>query len=114
MVTLSSWSYTSILTFWSVTQDQFGQTVYTHAFSAPGTWKSGGETQTSDDGIQFTPASSYWIERGPGQVRPQRGWKVCVGQIFDQPPAEAEIIRKAGADDDTMHGFSSVDWAMWT
>lgn len=114
MTTLSSWAYTQPLTFWSVIVDQYAQTSFTLAFTALGTWQVGGETQTADNGVQFVPAGSYWIERAPADVRPGRGWKVAVGDLTGDPPLSAEIIRKAGADDDAMHGFASVDWVMWT
>lgn len=114
MTTLSSWSYTQPLTFWSVTVDQYAQTSYELEFTALGTWQIGGETQTADNGVQFVPAGSYWIARALGDVRPGRGWKVAVGELTGDPPLSAEIIRKAGADDDGMHNFTAVDWVMWT
>lgn len=114
MTTLSSWAYTQPLTFWSVANDAFGQPTFTLAFTAIGTWMSGGSVQTSDDGVQFIPAGQYWIERASGAPRPSRGWKVAIGTLTGLPPASAEIIRKTGADDDAVHGFTSVDWVMWT
>lgn len=114
MTTLSSWAYTQSLTFWSVAHDAYGQPTYALAFTAPGTWQIGGETQTADDGVQFVPAATYWIERAPTDARPARGWKVAIGALTGAPPLSAEIIRKVGADDDAMHGFASVDWVMWT
>lgn len=114
MTTLSSWSYTQPLTLWSVTVDEFGQPSYARAFEAPGTWTIGGETQTADNGVQFVPASTFWIERGADDPRPGRGWKIARGSHAGAPPPDAEIIRKTGASDDAMHGFTSVDWVMWT
>ncbi len=114
MTTLSSWSYTQSLTFWSVETDEFAQTTYTLAFTALGTWQIGGDTQSDDQGVQFTPASTFWIERGPADVRPARSWKVAIGTYIGAPPASAEIIRKVGADDDSMHGFDAVDLVMWS
>lgn len=114
MTTLSSWAYTQPLTFWSVAMDEYAQPTFTREFSAMGTWQVGGETQSADNGVQFVPAGTYWIERAAGQTRPARGWKVALGDLTGAPPLSAEIIRKAGADDDTMHGFTSVDWVMWT
>lgn len=114
MATLSSWAYTQPLTFWSVENDAFGQPTFTLEFSALGTWQAGGETQTADDGVQFVPKGSYWIERAEGAARPALGWKVAVGTLTGLPPISAEIIRKTGADDDAMHGFTSVDWVCWT
>lgn len=114
MTTLSSWSYTQPLTFWSVQIDEFGQPSYALEFEALGTWTIGGETQAADNGVQFVPASTFWIERGPDDARPTRGWKVARGSHDNAPPADAEIIRKTGASDDAMHGFDAVDWVMWT
>ena len=114
MTTLSSWSYTQPLTFWSMVTDAWGQPSYTLAFTVPGTWQIGGETQSDDQGVQFTPASTFWIERGPSDQRPARGWKVAIGTHTGQPPVSAEIIRKVGADDDSMHGFDAVDFVMWS
>ena len=84
------------------------------AFTALGTWQIGGETQSDDQGVQFTPASTFWIERGTADARPARGWKVAVGTHGGLPPTAAEIIRKVGADDDSMHGFDAVDFVMWS
>ena len=114
MTTFSSWAYTKPLTFWSVAEDEYGQLSYTLAFVAMGAWKMGGAVQTADDGVQFVPASTYWIERDGGDAFPERGWKVARGSLTGAPPASAEIIRKTGSDDDAMHGFTAVDLAMWT
>lgn len=114
MTTLSSWSYTQPLTFWSVVNDAWNQPSYTLAFTTLGTWQIGGETQSDDQGVQFTPASTFWIERGPSDARPARGWKAAIGAHTGQPPVSAEIIRKVGADDDSMHGFDAVDFVMWS
>ena len=114
MPTLSDWAYTQPLTFWANSVDDHGQPTYTLRFVAKGTYQVGGETQSGDDGVQFVPASTYWIGREPAEERPQRGWKVYPGIHTGQPPEGAEIVRKAGCDDDSMHGFSGVDWTMWT
>lgn len=108
-MSLSSWSYTADLTFWSVAMDDHSQPTYTLAGSAKGTWASGGETQTSDSGEQFVPQSTFWTTA----IEPGRGWKVAVGEFTGAPPASAEIIRKVGSFDDSVFG-EAADVVVYT
>lgn len=114
MSTLSSWSYTDLLTLWSVTVDEFGQPSYTREYTVPGTWNVGGGTQFDASGVQFSPASAYWMAVSRDLRRPERGWKVCAGYHTGEPPEASETVKKVAFSDDSMHGFTSVDLGLWT
>lgn len=108
-MSMSSWSYTSDLTFWPVTYDEFTQPTFGAPQTVKGTWKAGGDTQTTDDGEEFVPQSTFWTTG----IDPARGWKVAKGAIVGSPPASAEIIRRVGAYDDSMFG-EATDVVVYT
>jgi len=109
-VTLSSWSYVSPLTAWPVTYDAFSQPAYGAPVHIMGAFSSGGDQQRDDSGVEFTPASTYWMDASAGV---QRDWMIARGHLSGPPPADAERIRKVAEWDDAALGFAN-DMAVYT
>jgi len=108
-VTLSGWSYATPLTAWPVTYDQFSQPTYGAAVHFMGTYAAGGDQQRDSTGVEFTPASTYWM---PASVGLQRDWLIARGTLTVAPDT-AERIRKVAEWDDTALGFPN-DMAVYT
>ena len=92
MGSISSWSYTSKLTFWPVALDEFAQPETGTPYTLNGTWTVGGPAQRDPDGIEFVPNTTFWFE-GTLSQQPKRQWYIAVGEHTGAPPAEAELIR---------------------
>lgn len=122
MSTLSDWSYTNTATVWPVTTDEFGQPAYGTPYTLAATWADTGETQTDDNGSEFTPASTFWFEAEYTDVNlPQRGDYIAK---FDQTSVmdpvvelgnDAQQIKKVTSYDMSMFGASEIpDWEAFT
>lgn len=112
MSSFSAWSFTSRLTFWRVTRDDFSQPVYERMFTVPGSWSAGGRAQTADDGVQFVPQYTYHFEQP--DTPPAMGWKVAVGEHVGPPPASAQIIKRAASWDTSQFNSGTPDMGAWT
>jgi hypothetical protein len=109
-MTLSGWSYKTPLTAWPVTYDQYSQPTPGAAVNFMGTYAAGGEQQRDDSGVEFVPASTYWM---PASVALKRDWLIARGTLSGQPPLDAERIRKVAQWDDAALGFGN-DMAVYT
>ncbi len=96
MGSFSSWSYTSTLTIWPVTLDEFSQPLVGEPYSVRGTWVRGGPAMRDDDGIEFVPAGRFWFE---SDRSPSRQWYITDGEFTGNPPDGAELIRVVTAYD---------------
>ena len=114
MGSMSSWSYTSRLTFWPVTLDEFAQPVVGTPYTLDGTWKIGGRAQRDPDGIEFVPNATFWFE-GTEAQKPLIQWYVAVGEHTGDPTDDAELIRKPAAYDvSQFEDGSLVDYVVFT
>ena len=89
----SSWSYTSRLTIWPVTVDEFNQPSFGTPYSVNGTFMTGGSAARDDDNIEFVPKATFWFELGSGQTVPVRQWYIATGEHTGSPTDDAEPIR---------------------
>jgi hypothetical protein len=92
-----------------VTYDQFSQPSYGVPVHFMGTYAAGGDQQRDDSGVEFVPASTYWM---PASVGLRRDWLIARGTLTTAP-VTAERIRKVAEWDDTALGFSN-DMAVYT
>lgn len=118
MSSLSSWSYTATATIWPATVDQYGQPSYGTPYTIACTWADTGDTQTDDNGSEFTPASTFWFEAEYGSTIPQRGDYIAK---FDQTATadpltvNGQMIKKVTSWDVSMFGANETpDWAVFT
>ena len=104
MSTFSSWSYTSDITIWPVTLDEYAQPQVGTSYVIKGTWLVGGPAQRDDDGIEFVPMETFWFE-STDEAAPKRQWYIAKGNHQGTPSsASAELIRRVAAYDDTTFG----------
>ncbi len=93
MGSFSAWSYSSRLTIWPITYDQFAQPQAGEPYRVNGSFQAGGTAARDDDNIEFIPNATFWFELGAGQPAPQRQWHIAVGEHDSDRPTSAEPIR---------------------
>lgn len=114
MGNFSSWSYTSKITFWPVTLDQFSQPQTGEPYTVNGTWTVGGKAQRDPDGVEFVPGATIYFESTDAQA-PKIQWQVAAGEHTGNPPQEAELVRQVRAYDvSQFEGGSLVDRVVFT
>ena len=121
MSSLANWSYTSTLTIWKeLPEDKYGDASgFDTPYTLSGSWEEGGELATDDEGEEFQPASTYYIELARGSVQmPERGDYIAIGdQTATANPLtiDAERIKKVGGWDMSAFGDSELpDWKILT
>lgn len=118
MSSLARWTYTSMLTIWPVTYDDFSQLIYGTPYTIMGSWIVGGEVQSTADGTQFTPSSTYGFEADDGSplIPKQNDFILRGDQTAYEDPTEinAERIKKVGGFDMTAFGNEIPDWVIYT
>jgi hypothetical protein len=110
----NTWSYTATLTVWLVTgYDDNSQPTFATPSQIKGSWAQGGETQIDDNGREFVPRSTYWLE---SVTPPTRGSYILPGAHTNTDPiqAGAEMIKKVSGWDDTTFDMCLPDWALYT
>lgn len=113
MSTIASWSYRSVATFWSRTEDEYGQPVWSRQYALPCAFEQGGDLAPAPDGSQFQPKHRFWFEY-LGANPPAVGWQVALGDHAGLPPATAEEIRSVTQWDMAMFGEPVNDWTVAT
>ena len=108
-MTFSTWSYTSALTVWPVTNDAYGQPTFGPPQRFKGTFGQTSESKIDEQGVEFVPASVYWT-----RYAVQKGWYIARGTHIGNPPPDAEIIRKIVQHDSSMHGDTGIDVEIYT
>jgi hypothetical protein len=108
-LSFSAWAYDTPLTAWPRTHDEYGQPTAGAPIALMGTYRTGGETQTDDTGVEFMPKNSYFF---PATDAVQRGYLIAVG-THKNPPADAEIIRTVERWSDSIFGAAD-DMAVHT
>ena len=89
----SNWSYTTTLTIWPITVDQYNQPSSGDPYHVRGTFQTGGKAARDDSNIEFIPKGTFWFELGAGQSVPQRQWLIDVGEHTGERTSNAEPIR---------------------
>lgn len=93
MGSFSSWSYTSRLTIWPVTFDEYNQIITGDAYSVDGAWIGGGDAVRGDDDIEFIPKATFFFELGDDQPTPERQWYIDRGEHTGERTDDAEPIK---------------------
>lgn len=114
MGTFSSWSYTAKCTVWSVTIDEYGQPTFGSPVVYPCSYRAGGNLANGNNGEQFVPKTTVWLEADPADV-PVAGSYLSIGEIrAAEPPANAEVIRAVARHDPSAFNEGAPDWVLMT
>lgn len=118
MSSLGRWTYTSTLTIWPVTFDDYSQVVYGTPYTIDGSWMQGGEMQSNSDGTQFVPTSTYYFEALDGATEiPKPEAYILRGDntaTVDPTTIGAEKIKKVGGWDMSPFGNEIPDWVLYS
>lgn len=98
MTHTSNWNYTSDVTFWTVTRDEFNRVTYGTPVVRKCSHMSGGRLTRDSSGQEFVPASTVYMEGDAPTV----GMVLAVGN-HATPPLGFQTIR-------VVRTFSPPPW----
>lgn len=113
MSDFSSWAYTSKVTFWPVTRDEWDQITFGSPVTFDCDWSQGGKLTRDDTGQEFVPQSTVWIDAAPSNA-PRRGWRMMVGEHTGSPAATAETVRAVHSWNPETFSEGLADFAIMT
>lgn len=115
MSSFSSWSFTSLATFWEpVNVNEFSEVTSWIRHSIRCSFIEGGEKSVDDSGEEFVPRETIWLESSVG-LAPKTGWKVYVGEdSSSSPPNNSNVVRRVKRFDASTFNSGVNDYEVTT